>query len=160
MRAHAEVHDEPPAPGARHETRDISTRVVVVFAASLVVGAILVYVAVWALFGYYGSLRARSDTREYPLAQVGADRPLPPEPRLQVTPREDLKVMRAEEQKVLDTYGWVDPASGTVRIPIDRAMQLLLQQGLPARAQAPAGASPGMPQSSSSGRTAAPYERY
>jgi hypothetical protein len=53
---------------------------------------------------------------------------LPPEPRLQVSPRRDLQVMRAEEDSVLGSYGWIDRQAGIVRIPIARAMELLTQQ--------------------------------
>jgi hypothetical protein len=34
----------------------------------------------------------------------------------------------------LSSYGWVDREAGIVRIPIDRAMDLLAERGLPARA--------------------------
>ena len=40
-----------------------------------------------------------------------------------------------EEEKTLYSYGWVDEKAGTVRIPIERAMDLLVQRGLPVRPQ-------------------------
>lgn len=159
MREHAAIDDDPPAPGARHETRDISTRVVIVFGVSLVVGAVLVHLAIWLLYVLYGNMQTRAYPRQYPMAQVGPP-PLPPAPRLQTQPREELKNMRAEEDRYLNSYGWADPARGAVHLPIERAMEVLLQQGLPARAQAPAGSSPGMPVGSSSGRTTTDYRRY
>lgn len=157
MKGHIDTHEEPPVPGVGHETRDISTRVVVIFGISLVIGAILIHFLIWALYAFYGSLQAKAYPREYPMAQVGA--PLqPPAPRLQAQPREELKTMRAEEERHLRSYGWVNAAGGVVHIPIDRAMQQLLQQGLPARAER---ATPGgMPTGSSSGRTLGPHERY
>ncbi len=36
----------------------------------------------------------------------------------------------------MHSYGWVDQPAGVVRIPIDRAMELLAQRGLPTRPQA------------------------
>lgn len=159
MREHAETHDTEHTPGVGHETRDISTRVVVIFAVSLVVGAVLVHFLIWILYVFYGSLQAKAYPRQYPMAQVGAP-PLPPAPRLQTQPREDLKNMRSAEDRFLHSYGWVDPSGGTVHIPIERAMQLLLEQGLPARQEPPAGTSPGMPERSSSGRTRTTYDRY
>jgi hypothetical protein len=119
----------------------------------------VIHVVVWLLYMFLGSLQAKAYPRQYPMAQVGAP-PLPPAPRLQTQPREDLKKLHAEEQRRLESYGWVDATRGQVHIPIDRAMELLLQQGLPARQQAPAQAAPGMPQRSSSGRTAVVYEKY
>lgn len=56
-----------------------------------------------------------------------------PQPQLQDTPGALLKRMRAEEARTLNTYGWVDRSNGVVRIPIDLAMDLLLQRGLPVR---------------------------
>ena len=60
-----------------------------------------------------------------------------PEPRLQKTPIPDLKAVRAAENQVLDTYGWVDQQKGTVRIPIDQAMDLVVKKGLPVRPATP-----------------------
>ena len=41
-----------------------------------------------------------------------------------------------QEEQTLNSYGWVDQQAGVVRIPIDRAMDLLAQRGLPTRPQA------------------------
>jgi hypothetical protein len=54
-----------------------------------------------------------------------------PQPRLEVSPGADLKTLRAAEDADLDSYGWIDRNKGTVRIPIDRAMQLIIERGLP-----------------------------
>ncbi len=62
---------------------------------------------------------------------------LPPNPRLQVKAPLDLKQYRAEQDKILEGYGWVNPSTGTVRIPIERAMALLLQKGYPVRGSSP-----------------------
>jgi hypothetical protein len=158
MKEHVETNGDLHTPGVSHETRDISTRVVVVFALSLMVGAVVVHLAIWVLYLFYGSLQAKAYPRQYPMAQVGLP-PAPPAPRLQAQPREELKRMRDEEDRYLGSYRWVSPSAGTVHIPIDRAMQLLLQQGVPARTAggAPAG---GMPQGASSGRTLVPREKY
>jgi hypothetical protein len=54
-------------------------------------------------------------------------------PSPQVSSGEALKALRATEEAALTTYGWVEKDKGIVHIPIDRAMELLLQRGLPAR---------------------------
>ena len=56
----------------------------------------------------------------------------PPGPNLQVDPRQQLLDLQTEEESTLTTYGWIDKASGVTRVPIDRAMDLLVEQGLPA----------------------------
>lgn len=60
-----------------------------------------------------------------------------PQPRLQKNPIPDLKEVRAAENQVLTSYGWVDQQKGTVRIPIDQAMDLLVKKGLPVRPATP-----------------------
>jgi hypothetical protein len=54
----------------------------------------------------------------------------PPQPRLQVNAPQDLANFRAEEEKKLDTYYWVDKQQGTVHIPIGEAMKKLAEQGI------------------------------
>ncbi len=60
-------------------------------------------------------------------------RVLPPRPRLQVEPQEEIHAYCDEQAEILDSYSWVDSSAGTVRIPIDRAMQMTVQN-LPTRA--------------------------
>lgn len=54
-------------------------------------------------------------------------------PRLQLNPPVDLNQFRAGEEMALNTYGWIDRTAGVVRIPIVRAMDLLLERGSPTR---------------------------
>lgn len=58
---------------------------------------------------------------------------LPPEPRLEAAPGESADFVRAREDPILNGYGWVDQKNGITRIPIDQAMRIVAQQGLPAR---------------------------
>jgi hypothetical protein len=55
-------------------------------------------------------------------------------PRLQLSPAVDLDEFRSREEAELNTYGWVDRTAGVARIPINRAMELLLEKGFPVRA--------------------------
>ena len=56
-----------------------------------------------------------------------------PQPRLLVNEPLNLKTFREHEHDVLTTYGWADRSAGKVRIPIDRAKDLLIERGLPVR---------------------------
>jgi hypothetical protein len=69
---------------------------------------------------------------QYPLA-LAQEKRVPPEPRLQTDPRQDLADLRAKEDETLNSYGWVDRNAGVVHIPIDEAIKLTLARGLPAR---------------------------
>jgi hypothetical protein len=61
---------------------------------------------------------------------------LPPGPRLEAHPSLDMKEMREAEDRKLNQYAWIDPDKGIVQIPVDRAMELILEKGLlPVRSQ-------------------------
>jgi len=119
-------------PAASHEESDVNIRAVLGFAVALIAVAIVVHVLVWVLFRFFEARAARPTTVEYPLA-VQQENRLPPEPRLQTNPREDLRELRESEEQTLTTYGWVDRNGGVVRIPIDEAMRLTIARGLPSR---------------------------
>lgn len=57
-----------------------------------------------------------------------------PTPRLQADNgdgADDLADLHQREDLLLDNYSWIDQSKGTVRIPIERAMELIAQRGLP-----------------------------
>ena len=58
---------------------------------------------------------------------------LPPQPRLQIAPRQDLRALRQRDEALLNSYGWADREAGLVRIPIAEAMRLTVERGLPVR---------------------------
>jgi hypothetical protein len=116
----------------RHETPEINIRPIVMFGAGLVGSTGVVLLVMGWLLGYFAAREARLDVPPSPLAEI---RQLPPEPRLQVDPATDLEEMWRAEDAVLNSYGWVDQKAGIVRIPIERAITLLDQRGLPVRPQ-------------------------
>ena len=118
-------------PTVHHEETDINIRAVFGSGAALLVVALAVFLAVWGLFTYFDSRAARDYGPASPLA-TGEAR-LPPEPRLQVNPREDAAEFHAQEDAILDGYTWVNREAGTVRIPIAEAMKATVQKGLPVR---------------------------
>ena len=68
---------------------------------------------------------------------------LPPAPRLQIREPQDLAAFKKEEAEILSTYGIVDREKGAFRIPIEEAMRLTVERGLPVAADpAPPAASP------------------
>ena len=121
-------------PEVHHETSDVNIRAVLGFGAALFVVAAVVHVLIYVLFGYFDSRENAKVPAEYPLAATQGHRE-PPEPRLQTDPRQDLADLRAKEDEVLGSYGWVDKNAGLVRIPIDAAVKLTLERGLPARTE-------------------------
>jgi hypothetical protein len=116
----------------RYETTDVNVRAILVVGAGLATGTIVVAGVIWLLVIYLSGANAQTGPREFPLAVTHEQR-LPPEPRLQTNPREDLNDLRRAEDQVLGSYGWVDKDAGILRIPIDDAMRLTVERGLPAR---------------------------
>ena len=79
------------------------------------------------------------------MSLTGVERPLPPPPRLQNYPFQDIKELRRNDKPLLDSYEWIDRSAGTVRIPVDRAMDLLAERGLPYRKPGQPSAAPPPP---------------
>jgi hypothetical protein len=65
------------------------------------------------------------------LGGVARNLPEPPAPRLQIQPKIDLERLRSYEYGRRDTFGWADRDRQIGRIPIEKAMQLLAERGLP-----------------------------
>jgi hypothetical protein len=84
----------------------------------------------------FGDYAAWADRKDRPRPPLRAERVLPPEPRLQENPGEDLERLRREESRRLETYGWIDREKKVLRMPVDRAMDLVIRRGVPARAPA------------------------
>lgn len=53
-----------------------------------------------------------------------------PPPNLEVNPRQELQALRLREDAELNQYAWIDRSNGVVRIPIERAMELMARRGL------------------------------
>ena len=100
------------------------------------------------LSGLYKILDKRFETGQPPVNPLAANVPkdtrqVPPQypetafpdPRLETDERTQLYSIRIAEERKLNSYGWVDEKAGTVHIPIERAMELLAQRGLPLRPQ-------------------------
>jgi hypothetical protein len=87
-----------------------------------------------------------------------APEPTPPAPALESEPGQSLDPYMAAAQARLNSYRWVDRSAGVAAIPIDRAMDLIAQQGLPARPSTSArDAGNVSPSTASSGRVEEPY---
>jgi hypothetical protein len=84
---------------------------------------------------------AAGDAPRAPLAAPAGQLPPKPNllyldsnaPALRLGEPSNLQQFLQAEDKALTTYEWIDRSAGVVRIPIDRAKELLLQRGLPSR---------------------------
>ncbi len=116
--------------GQKHETYAINVRPLLISGLLLVLLGGMSFFLMDRLFVYFEARQQQLDSQPSPLAET---RPLPPGPRLQVTPVQDLHILRTGEEHQLNTYAWVNKEAGIVRLPIERAIQLVAERGLPAR---------------------------
>jgi hypothetical protein len=122
-------HEPLQNPDVRFEVEDIRATPVLKFLVGL---AITCVVVAFLLVAFYRGMRSYVADRQPPPPHMSfeADRRAGT-PMLQENPAPDLSVYRAEEEMALSTYGWVDKARGIVRIPVDEAIRLTAEQGLP-----------------------------
>jgi hypothetical protein len=118
-------------PDVRYEKRDINPRSTLWFGVWILV--IMVVVA-FLMKPLYDVLVAREVATQPRAAYVDDPDPgavEPPAPRLQVTPERDLAALRAQEEAILGSYAWIEKDRGVVRIPIEEAMRIVAENGLP-----------------------------
>jgi hypothetical protein len=119
----------------RFEHSDINVRRVLLTGLGVFLFFHICVGAVYFVFEHFKHVRAEQSMPPLPIAAHGL--PEPPEPRLQQAPRRDLREFEAGQSAELSRYHWVDRQKGTVAIPIDRAMDLLVQRGIPPEKGAP-----------------------
>ena len=123
------IADERHQQQSRHQTSEIDLRGITWLAVGLVISAIAVGLLGAGLF----SLFKDQYPSESAPSRITTSGRWPPAPRLQTDPASDWHQLQAAEAARLSSYGWIDKSAGVIRIPIDRAMDLLAQRGLPAR---------------------------
>jgi hypothetical protein len=131
------------------EPRDLNAASIVYFLVTL---GVVTGLCLFVLKGLYSYLDHRERASQSPVNPLVADVPEDtrhvapgypqsafPSPRLEEDERGQLNGIRLREEKTLYSYGWVDEKAGIVRIPIERAMDLLVERGLPVRRQGAGG---------------------
>ena len=129
------------------ERRDIGAKGILYFLAGLAGVTLLI---VLFLVGMYKILDKRERANQPVLSPLITSSPADtrvitpnhpekafPDPRLETDERGQLNKIRMDEEQTLASYGWIDEKAGTVRIPIERAMDLVVARGLPTRPQGP-----------------------
>lgn len=114
--------------GAGHEHREANLKLIIWGVIGLAASMVIIMALIWGMFNVLKTSEQTDAERQAPspLATPGQ---LPPEPRLTARPDEELQGLRAHEEDVLNHYGWQDQKNGIVHIPIQKAMDLVAQQG-------------------------------
>jgi hypothetical protein len=111
---------ETPSAERGYEVRDVTAKTLAGLGVMLCLALVLLGALVWAFMA--GLAAGQTSVASTAAVQRATDAPAP---QLQTDPAGDLAKKRAAEDSVLNSYGWIDRQQGTVRIPIDRAMDLL-----------------------------------
>jgi hypothetical protein len=126
------------------EREDLGAKPILIFLAGLTLGCVLVALVLKGMYSYLDAYENRQQPAQNPLVQqTTADTRLVapgdvakfPQPRLETNEPAEINGFRMQEENTLHSYAWVDQPAGVVRIPIDRAMELVAQRGLPTRPQ-------------------------
>lgn len=136
-------HEPESNPTVAHETTDANERAITKFGIGLAFIVVLSQLFLWWLFVHFSQREQKLSPPVPAIVRLEAPK-VPPEPRLQPNPQIDLQKLRQAEDSVLNHYAWVDPDRGIVRIPVQRALDIVAQRGLPqfkATAEKPAGRS-------------------
>lgn len=130
-------HDEGQSGSNAYETRDVKVRPLMLFIVGLTVVMIVSYLIVLGVFKLFSAQEAANDANADPAsvrrAALPPEQRLPAGPRIQADPAGDYQLLRRSEDEILTTYGWIDRQAGVVRIPVNQAMKLVVEQGLPVR---------------------------
>jgi hypothetical protein len=114
----------------RHEQRDANIRLVALFAGIMIALAIGMHLLLGGMMALFRRTPAPDAAGLPPIRSAPVPAPRLwnfPEPDRR-TPEQNYAARRREEERLLTTYGWVDPAKGVVRLPIERAKELLLAE--------------------------------
>lgn len=128
-------HYDPHNPDVHHEESDINVRAVLIGSVIVVVLAVLMHVGLWGMYVLFRkidrSLDPAASTAVIEPVSVGAG---PDDFTVHWSePAKYLEVIREEDRKVLEEYGWVNRAGGTVHVPVEVGMQMALERGYPTR---------------------------
>jgi len=158
LNQHMTSHD-----GYEHE--DLTSKGPFYFMAGLALLGLAIYLIVFGMYRFLDRYDLASQPPLSPMATPEADTRAVthaetqafPQPRLEENERTDLRQFIADQDQKLATYDWVDKDKGTVRIPIDRAMELIVQRGLPVHPEGASAQSSAV--KSSAAQTSAPVKK-
>ena len=117
-----------------YEVRDTKAGTLAII---MVVSVAIIAASITGLFSLIGHYRT-VDSRSAPLTPQQLSVIVPPGPHLQGHPLHDIDEQRQRESDLLDRYAWIDPTHRRARIPIDKALALVVGKPLdPAPSPAP-----------------------
>ncbi len=116
-------------PNVSYEPSDLSPRLTTFVGIGIAAITLLCALIVFGIVSWALSHQAKEPSEAPPVARGAST--LPPEPRLQSSPTADFELYRAQQLKTLESTGWVDRAQGIAHIPIEDAMRMIVERGIP-----------------------------
>jgi hypothetical protein len=114
-----------------YEVSDANIKAVLGVAVGVLVFSIACAVIVQGMFWWFEKGSTTKDLPKTERAKEEGGKKYDNEPALQESPEADMIQFRKEQNAELGSYGWVNKEKGVVRIPVEEAMKLTLQRGLP-----------------------------
>jgi len=150
--------------GFEHE--DLTPKGPFYFMAGLVLLGIVIYLIAFGIYRFLDSYQSVHQPLVSPMVTPEADTRIMtheetqtfPQPRLEENERTQLRSFIEDQDQKLATYNWVDKDKGILRIPIDRAMELIAKRGLPVHSEG-ASSAPSSGGKSSAAQTSAPVKK-
>lgn len=142
--ADEQIHNHDVNGHGSFEHEDLSPTGVIYFMIGLAVVVVVIYFIVFGMYRFLDTYERAHQPAMSPMVTPQADTRTVthdntqafPQPRLEENERTQLRQFIEGEDSRLATYDWVDKDKGVVQIPIDRAMDLIVERGLPVRPQA------------------------
>jgi hypothetical protein len=116
-------------PRRDHERKDVDVTSLFTIVLILFLSCVVIFLVVTTMMHYFNLREPPKTAGEANIPATSAEEF--PAPRLEVKPGASVAALRAAEDADLNSYGWIDRNARTVRIPINRATQLILERGLP-----------------------------
>jgi hypothetical protein len=112
-----------------YERSDVRAKWIGAVVAFLAIGAVAIH---FILHFQLGILTKRPPPRDaWSTAAARVTPQIPTNaPRLQISAPADLAAFRSREDAELNSYGWINKTEGIVRIPIQEAMNLIVEKNL------------------------------
>ncbi len=154
-----------------YEHEDLTSRGPFYFMAGLALLGLVIYLIAFGIYRFLDRYDLAHQPPLSPMATPEADTRTVthqetqtfPQPRLEENERTELRSFIEDQDRKLATYGWVDKDKGILRIPIDRAMELIVQRGLPVlpkgASSAPSSATKTSATKTSAAQTSAPVKK-
>jgi hypothetical protein len=158
-----------PSHETEFEHEDLGTRGIYAFMIGLVVSGVVIYFIIVGMYSFLDKYERSQMTTASPLVtssgamtrvmtQDEVDKLFKENgaPMLENNERGQFRDFLMDQEGQLNSYGWVDEKAGVARIPIERAMELTVQRGLPVYSQSGADARTAQTKTTTASKAAAP----